>query len=453
MYQLRRILGKFWILIVIGIMLTIFLTIATSKKELDVYTKENATYTQESESEEKEDIKTVQYQNKDISFTMAVPEDWNYVLKDGYDTYVHNASASSVQIQVLNYYPRVNVADQTSIASALAGQDIEMTEFSKVSGNCYQTVGQKYGNAGVTDYIQEVIWDRQHVVKVIFTFSDENYEKLKDTIMYCLDSISWQYEDPIGEKYFLQYQEAGDFEYAIPTGWITGTADTGTYAYEESTGAMLTVNVIEDASSINEISELEYSEFLSNGRSGFVLTKFEQSDEHIYGEATYSADTGSISVIQYYTANGTYHYILTYEFPTGNTDYITLAQDALKMTRIFMESTEPETETEKAPILTETPDLYEKYEEGQDNDISVSSLADALVQLGFPEDKASTAADILSNFVPAATYAEIASSSESAITVLIQDSQQNNFYLVAAPDGTPQSVFYGSLYGECIWKH
>ena len=48
---------------------------------------------------------------------------------------------------------------QTSIASALAGQDIEMTEFSKVSGNCYQTVGQKYGNAGVTDYIQEVIWD------------------------------------------------------------------------------------------------------------------------------------------------------------------------------------------------------------------------------------------------------------------------------------------------------
>ena len=60
MYQLRRILGKFWILIMIGIMLTIFLTIATSKKELDVYTKENATYTQESESEEKEDIKTVQ---------------------------------------------------------------------------------------------------------------------------------------------------------------------------------------------------------------------------------------------------------------------------------------------------------------------------------------------------------------------------------------------------------
>ena len=157
-------------------------------------------------------------------------------------------------------------------------------------------------------------------------------------------------------------------------------------------------------------------------------------------------------MIQYYTANGTYHYILTYEFPTGNTDYITLAQDALKMTRIFMESTEPETETEKAPILTETPDLYEKYEEGQNNDISVSSLADALVQLGFPEDKASAAADILSNFVPAATYAEIASSSESAITVLIQDSQQNNFYLVAAPDGTPQSVFYGSLDSECIWK-
>ena len=122
----RRTLGKFWILILIGVMLTVFLTIATSKKNLDVYTKKDSTYTMESEVETEEDIETELYQNQEAAFTMEVPTGWNYVKKDGYDTYVHSASATSIQFQLLNYYPQVNNATQESLAQTYVSQGMNL---------------------------------------------------------------------------------------------------------------------------------------------------------------------------------------------------------------------------------------------------------------------------------------------------------------------------------------
>ena len=185
--------GRFWPFILIGSMLILFLVSATKQENLDVYTGGNSTYTVESESETNKKVISNTYMNSLINLSMQIPDSWQHITKDGYDTYIHSASASSIQIQVMSYYPMVNNATVDSLSESYNTRGMEITEFQFLSDNSYYLIYQSKGLSGITDYIEYVIWDRQHVAKIVVTFNDENYDKLKDELWYCLDSISWDY--------------------------------------------------------------------------------------------------------------------------------------------------------------------------------------------------------------------------------------------------------------------
>ena len=56
----------------------------------------------------------------------------------------------------------------------------------------------------------------------------------------------------------------------------------------------------------------------------------------IYGEATYQNNDVQTAIVQGYFANGTYQYIVTYEYPVDlGTDYAAMAQNGIALTRIF----------------------------------------------------------------------------------------------------------------------
>lgn len=436
-------------------MLTIFLTIATSKKNLDVYTKEDSTYTLESESETEEKIETELYQNQEIAFTMEIPAGWNYVKKDGYDTYVHSASASSMQFQLLTYYPQVNNATQEALAQTYAAQGLNLTEFAYTANNSYYTVCQKQSNTGVTDYIQTVVWDRQHVIKVMVTLNDQNYEKLADTIWHCIDSIQWDYEDPIPDGFYMYYQTIGDFEYPVPSDWVTGNTENTFYAYDENTNAKFSVSLIEDTSSINEISQLDYSTFAANGRSNFALTKYEQSDNNIYGEATYLSGDLTMSMMQYYIANGTYHYILTYEYPTElGADFYSTAQKALKYTRVFyVTETVPEPKLpENTEATPETNELYEKYIQGETETSETASFADAIISItGISKENADKIVDLWVKMgLASPAYAEVSSETQDTISIMIQISDNQAYILTMTRLGAPLSITLED--GTTLWS-
>ena len=116
MYWLRSKFGRFWPLILIAAMLFVFIVFATKQDNLNVYNGGNSTYTVESESETEKEVVSNTYMNKDIDLSMQIPDGWQHVTKDGYDTYVHSASASSIQIQVMAYYPMVNNATAESLS-------------------------------------------------------------------------------------------------------------------------------------------------------------------------------------------------------------------------------------------------------------------------------------------------------------------------------------------------
>lgn len=210
----------------------------------------------------------------------------------------------------------VNNVNYESLSASYSERGLELTEFEFLSNNSYYIIYKENGVSGITDYIETVIWDRKHVVKVVVTFNDNHYERLQDSLWYCIDSIAWEYEDPIPSDFYLHYQLYGDFEYAIPLNWSVGETENSIYAYDENTDVSLTINVLNDTTLLENISQIDYSNFISNGRENFILTQFIQNENSLYGEATFINNEVQMSMIQEYYANGKHHYILTYEFPT-----------------------------------------------------------------------------------------------------------------------------------------
>ena len=488
MNWLKSKFGKLWPLVLIAAMFILFLVFATKQENLDVYKSGNSTYTIETESESKKNIVSNTYLNNTVDLSMQIPDGWQHITKDGYDTYVHSASASSIQIQVMAYYPLVNNASVDSLSETYNARGMEITEFQFLSDNSYYLIYQSSGMSGITDYIEYVIWDRQHVAKIVVTFNDENYDRLKDEIWYSLDSISWNYEDPVPEGYYLSYQIDGDFEYAVPDQWTAGYSDTTFYAYEESTGASLSVNTIQDPTLLSDITELDYSNFLSNGKSDFILNQFQQSDTNIYGEATYISNGTQMSIVQEYYANGTYQYILTYEFPTdlGNT-YVPIAQNGLNMTRVFYTPAESEENTEnqtnssstnlasadadKSDGTVFTPDTLPlgqnpqnssdtenqtngiKESQAQTDSEEVSTFSDALMSVAsLSSEQASSISSIWYSLnLGNPTYAQAVKESDTLLVVMITNDQNINYYAYISKEGVLQEIHVNTEDGTIIY--
>ena len=385
----------------------------------------------------------------------------------------------------------VNNASVDSLSETYSSRGMEITEFQYMSDNSYYVIYQAKGIAGITDYIEYVIWDRQHVAKIVVTFSDENYDKLKDEIWYSLDSITWDYEEPITDGFYLKYQITGDFEYAVPDQWTTGSSDTAFYAYNETDGASLTVNLIQDATLLSDITELDYSNFLSNGKANFVLNQFQQSDYNIYGEATYISNEIQMSVVQEYYANGAYQYILTYEFPTelGN-DYVQLAQYGLALTRIFynpdaQEETEgiTEADSQNSVVLglngniSETPDsgstvftpdtlptesLSNTGEEqtgsadqtdSSDINEEVDSFTSAIVSItNISAEQASKISETWNSLgLGTPTYAQAVKESDTTLILMVTNERNVNYYVYIGKDGTLQEIHVNTDDGAVVY--
>ena len=343
--------GKYWYIVVLAVFVAIFVLNASKKDVLPAYNSDTGRSEYTVPEQKEENVKTFTYSSDRLPVKMEIPMGWEKITKDGYDTFVHSPSASSIQIQILSYYPSVNNVTDASLSESFGNLGYEVTEFEFTSDSSYYVLYKKSSSSGITDYIENVYWDRFNVVKTIAVFNEANYSKLKNQIWHCVDSFSWTKANPITNDCMLVYDQPGDFEFAVPSAWISsGWAEDESgasyYAYDESSGASLTVNVLPDSSPINDINEIDYGNFLSNGRQKFILNVFQKNENIIYGEATYSSNQEQYGIMQNYYANGVLHYIVTYEFPMSQSDNLYgFLKSALSMTRFFGETVAQEKNT------------------------------------------------------------------------------------------------------------
>ena len=196
-----------WMLIIgVIVILSAIFTIMSKKDQqnLNAYTKSDKV-SQEDTDEDKEDdldIDMSVYTDNKVGFSISVPSDWNQVTKDGYPTFIHSASASSLQIQTLDYDPSINNTSEDTISTQIAEDGKTFLSFQKTTDTSYEIQYQSHGNS-TYDYVERVYWDRSKIVKLLCIFNDANYDKISPYYDKILKSFAWNKSNPVTEGYLL----------------------------------------------------------------------------------------------------------------------------------------------------------------------------------------------------------------------------------------------------------
>ena len=307
------------IIVILSILFTMFSQ--KSQDKLQVYTKSDKVESKDdSQEEEKElDIDTDIYTDNEHHFSLSIPTDWEQVTKNGYPTFVHPASASSLQIQVSNYDPAVNLASADTLSAQVADDGKTFVNFTAKTTSSYELMYQDFQNS-TYDYIEEVYWDREQVIKLVCTFNDENYDKIIPYYELILNSFAWNRQYEIPEDYMIYYNQDLNFEVMVPAGWSIGTSGNAISASDPDTGASETVTMTQTETTLDSMTATDMSKLLNIGQSGFMMNSYDNSKESAVARCSYILDNVQHQEVVYAYSTGSMIYFITFDYENGTVD-------------------------------------------------------------------------------------------------------------------------------------
>lgn len=339
-----------WIILGGIIILTsIIFTMWNQKKQntLELYDEQNVVSATEITTEEK-NIETFIYENSECNFTMEIPAGWEKVIQDGCDTYIHTPSSSSIQIQIFPYDAAINNTSQESVSTEVVQNGYTLVSYNRISSSSYELMYQK---DNTYDYIEEVKWSKDYIVKLVCVFNDENYTKVYPYYEKSLNSFQWNTNNIIPDELCLYYSSIGDFEFAVPIDWTLGTASASYVAVNSDNTAQLTVTVSENQSLLSDLTATDITNFLITNKNAFMLREF--STDKTSAKAVSSYNNGnSCTNKTFIFANGKYWYCLQFDYITGSLDesmpdvYIKYFREFVTKKIIDESNTHTETDTD-----------------------------------------------------------------------------------------------------------
>ena len=254
-------------------------------------------------------LETVLYTDERIGLTVGIPDGWQKIVRGGFDTFVH-PDGSSMQLQIMDYSPSINMVTPDSIASDVQSIGGVLSEFLRISTSSYIIV-YKIGDA---NYIEMNIWDRQVLARIQFTLSDENYGIYFDTCMNIINTLIWERLDPIPADFALYFSEFGGFEFGIPIAWNYVITEDGVLAATNPhTGTVMYVSVIATDNTFHGVSQIEYVQVMGANRNSFLLQSFTNDGNAIAAEATYYVGETQYGLAQYRVSTGWFQYAFSFE--------------------------------------------------------------------------------------------------------------------------------------------
>ena len=258
----------------------------------------------------------------DALFSLGIPNGWEKVKKDGLDYYIHTPSATSVSIEIQPYDPSVNNENESTLSMDVTNKGYDFVSFQKKSSSSYEVIYQEQQNS-LYDYIDEVIWSRDHIVTLHFIVKDENFSKMSPSLDTIYNSFNW-YKDAniIPNNIAIWYIEYGDFEFALPVDWNVGTENGNIYATNPDNTAQLVVSITDNTSSLSDITSYDVTSMLQPSRSnGFMLQSFQNDINNASASAQYyNADGTVMENRTYLHANGFILYNFQFDYISGALD-------------------------------------------------------------------------------------------------------------------------------------
>lgn len=315
---------RFWTVIITLVLILSMGFAANSRNNADAlssYTKTERVETKKDTKEKEEDFKTEMkiITDNELQFSLEVPSDWEEVAKDGYRTFIHRPSASSVQIRTEKYDPAINNADAKALSVSIADSGKTFVGFTKTEPTHYELLYQDYA-VSTYDYMEQVYWDRSDIIRLIFVSRDEHYERLSPYFEKILASFAWDKKDPVPEGYRLSYSPFGNFEAAVPSAWTFAATESTMAATDPETGASMDISFTEDDTSLDNLGAQEMAHFLSNGKNDFVMVNYEKSEDRISSTSTYLAGDVRFVNSHYVFSDGKNLYFISFHYKDGTLD-------------------------------------------------------------------------------------------------------------------------------------
>lgn len=303
---------SYWTAIVVVMVLLSLVVVyfQSQNQDLDVYKNEESHET----PSETEEIKLETIFNAENNFRIGIPKDWRHVVKDGYDTYIHSPSATSVQIQVADYYPQLLTVTQESVFAELNRAGCSLLSFGWESPTSYFSIfTQPTSQEEYLKYIELTSFDKNTVIRIVQIVESQYEQYMLKTMLAIVDSFEWGAPAPFPDGVYMCYSEFGNYEFAYPQGWQAGTADNTYYFQDSNTGATLSVSAYKSSATYKEYTKFDYVDYASQGRPNFILLEYSADEKIIYAQASYISNGATIIMTHYLIATGTYEYAIAFE--------------------------------------------------------------------------------------------------------------------------------------------
>lgn len=314
------------IFIILGVIVlgSLMVTIISQRKQnngLQVYDEENTVENLEVTTEDKK-IESFTIADDNAGFSLKIPNEWQKIDKNGYSNYIHSPSATSVGIEVLDYDPLINSDNETSLSTEITNNGYGFVSFQKKTTSSYEVIYQS-SKDGLYDYIDEVLWSRNNIVKLHFIVNDEYFNKMSPYLDSIYNSFKWNDDVKIiNENVDVIYFENGDFEFGVPLDWSLGSENNVVYSSNEDGTASMKLEVTENGSSLADVSGYDVTNILQPSRSnGFMLQSIQSEQTKVTATASYfNADGINMVNKTYIYTNGVFQYNFQFDYVSGTLD-------------------------------------------------------------------------------------------------------------------------------------
>ena len=367
--------------IIIGIVIfsVMFMLISTHKSRgLDVYTDSDRVEEHESTEEKKKEsnIDSFTYTDEENHFSIDIPQGWNKINNDGVTSFVHPESGSTLQLEIKDYDPNINMHSEGEMSSAVAESGNTFLGFNYITSSHYELIYQTVGNT-IFDYLDEVFWNTEKEVHLKFICDDQNYEGIKEYYDSILNSFQWGKDanGVIDNNYVVYYNSHYGFQFAYPGTWTPGTTDSTFYATDEGTGNSITVYAVPYTESLDKITPIDIMTTINPGGENFAIRSYTNNNGHGHLQCDLNDGTNQHARDAYVFADGINAYFLVFDYTELDTKVMdkcaeyfkSFAQELKKQyeeeqkalekaqATATTEATQPSTETAVATTETNPP--------------------------------------------------------------------------------------------------
>lgn len=310
----------FGAIVILSLAFTVISSLST--KKLGVYNNsdvvEEKISTTESDITADEDMVIVK--DDEIGYSVNIPSSWKKVVEDDSTTYIHTQSASSIKIETFDYYPEITNISSEIVSTDLINNGYEFVNFSRLSETSYEAL-YRVEKDKMYDYIEEVYWSRDHIVKFTCVCNDENYDGISLFYSKIFDSFTWTTSNVVPDGYAVYYISDANFDFGIPIDWSYNIADGAIVASDPDNTSLMTITIIPSDIILTTLTATDMTNFIMGTKSNFMLKSFTNNSDETSSISTYNDNGLTMTNYTRLFSNGSYLYAIQFDYPTEQTDY------------------------------------------------------------------------------------------------------------------------------------